>query len=115
MTYGNGHYTRGADGRWRYTLSGDLVRQAVDLKRRDGTVTGLFAPELLPDRLLGPADAAQLVGRTQGAWHKAVCIGHAPAPVGRIGQTPYWTRGVLKAWLQARAAAREPSGKLRAV
>ena len=113
-TYGNGHYMRGEDGRWRYALSGELVKGAMDVRNKRGALVSMWAPELLPERLLCGAQAAALVGRTKNHWQVSVSKGHAPKPVGHVGTMAYWTTGVIKAWLRARAAAREPSGQLPA-
>lgn len=106
--YGNGHFRRDADGTWRYALTGNPVPGAKDVLR-GGEVVALFAPELLPDRLLGTHQAAARAGRTYGSFKNALCNGTAPLPVGRIGSTPYWTEGVIREWLSAQAAKREAS------
>lgn len=107
--YGNGHFRRDPeDGTWRYTLTGNAVPGARDVSK-GGKVVAMFAPELLPDRLLDGRAAAALTDRTYGGFKNAVNNGTGPAAVGRIGKTPYWTEGVIREWLSVQAAKREAS------
>jgi hypothetical protein len=99
-SYGNGHYTKKAGGAWVYTLTGDPVPGAVDM--RLGKKRVMWAPELHPEALLNVDAAAALVGIKPASWRREVGRGQAPAAVLHVGFTPVWTVGVIQAWLKKR-------------
>lgn len=106
MTYGNGQFVRDEEGIWRYALTGTPVPGSKDVKRK-GQVVAMFAPELLPDRLLSARQAAALAGRTVGSWRNAMWRGFAPAPVGRIEDAAFWTEGVIREWMALQEQRRQ--------
>lgn len=99
LRYGNGHYER-IDGVWRYTLTGQRVPNARTVRVRGRMV--LAAPELHPEALVDNAEAAKLCSLTPESWRSYVARGLAPAPVLRLAASPFWTTGVLAAWLSKR-------------
>lgn len=95
MAFGNGHYTR-TDGSWFYTLTGEPVPGAQDL--RVGHRVVMDAPELHPAALLTIAQAAELAGVKADSWRRMVSRGLAPEPVFRFESTPLWTRPIIVHW-----------------
>ena len=55
-----------------------------------------------PDDTLTNADAAELAGITPATWRRYVTTGHAPAPDGRVGVTPWWRRSTVERWMESR-------------
>lgn len=100
ISYGNGHYVRSRSGTWRYSLTGEEVPGASDLEVNGRIV--MQAPELHPEFLMDIADAAAYCGMTRASWKVAVSQGRAPVSVVRLSISPFWTQGVLDAWLATR-------------
>ncbi len=58
-------------------------------------------PPAEPARLTN-RQAAELAGIAPGTWRDYVARGYAPQPDGRLGVTPWWWEGTVRAWLESR-------------
>jgi predicted DNA-binding transcriptional regulator AlpA len=65
------------------------------------------------DRLLTTADAAELAGVSAASFRSYVSRGDAPAPDGKLGNTPYWNRSTITRWLKNRPGQGAGGGRPR--
>lgn len=86
------------DGRGRTVLE----VPAGEWEGRAGRVIGLVAPELVPHRLLDIEGVARVAGVTPQTVSTYLARGRMPEPVGRLGNSPVWTRPQIQHWLAAR-------------
>jgi predicted DNA-binding transcriptional regulator AlpA len=63
---------------------------------------GMCAPELDPRRLLDSDAVAALAGVTRATVAAYLARQLMPPPVSRVGNSPVWTRPVIRAWLATR-------------
>jgi hypothetical protein len=96
---------------WKHTLTTRLggghvevvLRVPVDeWERRADIPFGLWAPELTPARLLGVADVARIARVTPATITAYLARRRMPPPVARIGNSPVWSRPVIRHWLASR-------------
>jgi predicted DNA-binding transcriptional regulator AlpA len=96
---------------WKHTLTTRLhgrrslavLRVPVgEWERRADVPFGLWAPELTASRLLGIGDVARLAGVSPATITAYLSRRRMPEPVMRLGNTPVWSRPVIRQWLAAR-------------
>jgi predicted DNA-binding transcriptional regulator AlpA len=96
---------------WKQTLTTALLGGRVatvlripvgEWERRADIPTGLWAPELTASRLLGVADVAGIAGVTPATITAYLSRQRIPPPVTRIGNSPVWSRPVIRQWLADR-------------
>jgi hypothetical protein len=63
-------------------------------------VTGLWAPELQADRLLGTNDVSALSGKASGTISAYRSRGTMPGPLLTIGHCPVWSRPTIQRWIK---------------
>lgn len=96
---------------WKHTMTTRLsggrsitvVRVPVgEWERRADIPIGLWAPELTATRLVGIGDVARLAGVSPATITAYLSRGRMPEPSVRRGNTPLWSRPVIRQWLAAR-------------
>jgi predicted DNA-binding transcriptional regulator AlpA len=71
-------------------------------ERRADIPVGLWAPELTAGRLLGIADVARLAGVSPATVTAYLARRRMPSPVTRVGNSPVWSRPIIRQWLASR-------------
>lgn len=95
----------------RYVASGDdvfglvgghIMIPVTHWQARARVPLGIDAPELCAERLLGVADAAQLLGVKPATVSGYLAAGRLAMPVTRLSGVPLWSRPILEQWRDTR-------------